>query len=80
MDWSTPSAFEVGAIYVEVTTDEVLEFVGRSEVAGLADLDASPNVLMFRRLVDGELRMATELGLRRGEHFQRFVDDGIDEG
>lgn len=79
VDWHTPAEFEIGALYVDVDSDETLEFLGGSEIAGLADMGASPYVLVFRSLSDQQLRVATELGYRRGEHFQPFVDDGIDD-
>ncbi len=78
MDWHTPQAFEVGRLYVDVDTDEVVEFVGRDEMDGLAELGVSTNVLVFRSVADGELRVATELGARRGEQFVGFVDEGMD--
>jgi hypothetical protein len=67
LTWYDLERFEVGAIYVHVNTDLLLEFIG---VATLPEL--GEKVAVFRYVDGGGCLIATKVGHDQGETFTTF--------
>ena len=64
-------SFEPGAIYRDLDSDEVVEFVG---VASMPELDGE-DVGVFRFVEAGGCLIATKRGFEQGETFRPIAED-----